>query len=224
MIKPQRKLIGNDRTPLLIVDGIGPPPEDIVALALALAPFPPAGLNYPGRRRMITPADEAAFAYVGALLEQATPYIGGAFDLDGFDLTEASFSLVTTPPSELSPVQRAPHFDSVDPAIFAILHYVTPCAGTAFYRHRSTAIERLSDTKVDEFVALARPAAERAPADYIRATTADYDLVEQVEGVPGRLVAYPGNLLHSGVIPPGMSFSADPRQGRLTANLFIRGH
>src|SRR5206468_5882023 len=103
-------------------------------------------------------------------------------------------------------------------------HYITPCAGTAFYRHRSTAIERLSDKRVDEFVALARTATERAPADYIRATTADYELIVQVEGVPGRLVAYPGNLLHSGIIPPDMSFSADPSEGRLTANLFIRGY
>lgn len=222
-VQPQRKLVGNDRTPLLIVDGIGPPPQDIVALADALAPFPPAGLNYPGLRRMIMPADESAFAYVWALLDQAKPYLGGAFDLDGFDLTEASFSLVTTPPNALTPEQRAPHFDSVDPAIIAILHYITPCAGTAFYRHRPTAIECVSDTVVDEFVALARPAAERAPADYIHATTADYELIEHVDGVPGRLVAYPGNLLHSGIIPPGMSFSADPRKGRLTANLFIQG-
>lgn len=223
MVKPQRKLIGNDRTPLLIVDGIGPPPQDIVALASALVPFAPAGLFYPGLRRMILPGDEPAFAYVCALLEQATPYIGGAFDLDGFDLTEASFSLVTTPAKQLSPVQRAPHFDSVDPAIIAILHYIAPCAGTAFYRHRSTAIERISDTNVDEFVALARPAAELAPADYIRATTADYELIERVKGVSGRLVAYPGNLLHSGIIPPGFAGSSDPASGRLTANLFIRG-
>jgi hypothetical protein len=34
---------------------------------------------------------------------------------------------------------------------------------------------------------------------------------------------YHGSLLHSGVIPEGMNFSPDPRQGRLTANLFIIG-
>jgi hypothetical protein len=31
-------------------------------------------------------------------------------------------------------------------------------------------------------------------------------------------------LLHSGIIPADMSFSTDPREGRLTANLFVRGH
>ena len=40
--------------------------------------------------------------------------------------------------------------------------------------------------------------------------------------MPDRLVIYRGALLHSGIIPNGMKFSADPRQGRLTANLFIR--
>jgi hypothetical protein len=37
------------------------------------------------------------------------------------------------------------------------------------------------------------------------------------------MIIYNGNLLHSGIIPPGMPLSADPRQGRLTANLFIIG-
>jgi hypothetical protein len=45
-----------------------------------------------------------------------------------------------------------------------------------------------------------------------------------VEAVPDRLIIYHGSLLHSGIIPPGMKLSADPREGRLTANLFVRGH
>jgi hypothetical protein len=38
------------------------------------------------------------------------------------------------------------------------------------------------------------------------------------------LIIYQGSLLHSGIIPPGMPFSSDPEVGRLTANLFVRGH
>jgi hypothetical protein len=45
-----------------------------------------------------------------------------------------------------------------------------------------------------------------------------------VEGIVDRIVIYQGSLLHSGIIPPGMNFSADPREGRLTANIFVRGH
>jgi hypothetical protein len=37
------------------------------------------------------------------------------------------------------------------------------------------------------------------------------------------MLIYQGSLLHSGVIPPDMPLSADPREGRLTANIFVRG-
>jgi hypothetical protein len=33
---------------------------------------------------------------------------------------------------------------------------------------------------------------------------------------------YQGGLLHSGIIPAGMSFGGDPRTGRLTANFFVK--
>jgi hypothetical protein len=35
---------------------------------------------------------------------------------------------------------------------------------------------------------------------------------------------YQGSLLHSGIIPENMVLNSDPRQGRLTANIFVRGH
>ena len=50
-----------------------------------------------------------------------------------------------------------------------------------------------------------------------------FEQIAHVEAVPDRLIIYHGSLLHSGVIPEGMKFSPDPRQGRLTANFFIIG-
>ncbi|WP_260600382.1 DUF6445 family protein [Sphingomonas endolithica] len=44
-----------------------------------------------------------------------------------------------------------------------------------------------------------------------------------VAGIPDRLVIYRGALLHSGIIPPDMPFSANPHAARLTANIFIAG-
>ena len=63
-------------------------------------------------------------------------------DVEGFDWIEGSFSMVTAPPASLSPAQRAPHFDAVDPGYLAVLHYLsdTSGSGTAFYRQRSTGI------------------------------------------------------------------------------------
>jgi hypothetical protein len=136
--------------------------------------------------------------------------------------------MVTTPPSDLSPPQRAPHFDSPDPKYYALLHYlrVPPGSGTAFYRQRSTGIERVTEANIATFVTTAeREAALLAPdSGYISGSDEFFEQIAAVEAVPDRMLIYQGSLLHSGIIPPAMSFTADPRDGRLTANLFVRGH
>ena len=50
-----------------------------------------------------------------------------------------------------------------------------------------------------------------------------FEQIGMVEAVPDRMLIYHGSLLHSGVIPPGMPLTEDPREGRLTANLFLYG-
>ncbi|MFA5964450.1 MAG: DUF6445 family protein [Sphingomonas sp.] len=217
---PRLNRFGEAKVPVVQVDAVGPPVGGIVALARALAPFPEAVNNYPGLRRVLNESDRAAFAYVVALLEEASSYIAGAFDLDAFDLVEASFSLVTTPPDRLAAVQRAPHFDDVDPDLYAVLHYVAPCAGTAFFRHRASGTEVVTATSVDAYVAAAR----RTPVaqGYIGLDDPAFACIGHVEGLAGRLVAYPARALHSGVIPAGFAGNADPAAGRLTTNLFIR--
>lgn len=210
----------------MVIDGFSGRLPSIVDLAAAMAPFPRiAGNHYPGVRRLILERDEAAFAYVTETLRSAAPFIGGAFDMTAFDLLEASFSMVTVPPAALSHAQRAPHFDSVDPDHIAVLHYLsdTPGTGTAFYRQRATGIELVDAANVAAFVATARHAATARPAAYIGATDAHYEQIAVVEGVADRLVIYRGSLLHSGIIPAGMSMNDDPRAGRLTANLFVTG-
>ena len=58
-------------------------------------------------------------------------------------------------------------------------------------------------------------------AGYIQASTDHYELIEEIEYQQNRLIVYPGNLLHSGLIQAGRDVSWDPSVGRLTANLFI---
>lgn len=217
--------VGARRSPVVVVDDFTGDLGAVVEMAAALAPFAPLpASHYPGVRRLIEPADTAAHAYAVAVLETAAPFIAGAFDIERFDWLEASFSMVTTPPAALGPVQRAPHFDSVDPRHLAVLHYLsdTPGTGTAFFRQRATGIEAVDAGNRDRFVAAARAAP--AGGGYIRGSDAAYEQVGAVEARPDRLVIYQGCLLHSGIIPPGMPLSADPRVGRLTANLFVQGH
>ncbi|WP_343520331.1 DUF6445 family protein [Sphingomonas sp.] len=219
---PELHRFGQSRQPVVTVDGITGDVASIVATAARLAPFPPSQTYYPGLRRIFTRADADANAYAHGLLEAAAPFIAGAFDIDSFDLIEASFSIVTAPPEALGPPQRVPHFDSTDPGYVALLHYLTdlPGTGTAFYRQRATGIEVLDETNRDTFITAAK--AESVELDgYINASNAHFEQIGRIEARPDRLVIYRGALLHSGIIPHGMKLSADPRQGRLTANLFI---
>lgn len=227
-MKPELRRFGNSDSAVVVVDEFSGDPERIARIAQALAPFPPVRDEYyPGVRRTIRDEDKLAWSYVRRACEDAGPFIGGAFGVDGFDLLRGSFSMVTLRPDQLSRSQRAPHFDSTDPKYYALLHYlrVPEGSGTAFYRHRATGIERVTDANVDRFVSAARADAARLPAEsgYIQGSDAYFEQVGAVEAVPDRLIIYQGSLLHSGIIPDGMSFSADPRAGRLTANIFVRG-
>lgn len=221
-MKPDLRRVGEARSPVVVIDDFSGAVDEVVGLAAAMAPFPSSGgTYYPGLRQPIT-AGHAAYGYVERLLEAAGPFIGGGFDVDTFELLEASFSMVTTPPGALDPAQRAPHFDSTDPDYLAVLHYLSDTPGTAFFRQRATGIELVDDRNVDRFVATAR----RVNGDlsgYTAGPNQHYDQIGQIEGLRDRLAIYRGSMLHSGLIPPDMAFSADPRLGRLTANIFIKG-
>lgn len=228
-MKPELRRFGISQSPVVIIDDFSGDCEAVARLADALAPFPSVATGYyPGVRRMISRADFEADAYVERTCREAAQFIAGAFDAQGFDLVEASFSIVSAQPSELQPAQRAPHFDSTDQKYYALLHFlrVPEGTGTAFYRQRLTGIERVTDENVDIFVAAARGAESRLPKDagYIVHSNETYEQIGAIEAVPDRLLIYQGSLLHSGIIPNGMTLSDDPREGRLTANLFVRGH
>jgi hypothetical protein len=227
-VKPELRRVGDSESAVVVIDEFSGEPERIASIAEALAPYPPHTSYYPGVRRVITRADKAADAYVEQTCERAAQFIAGAFDIDGFELLEASFSMVARRPEDLSPPQRAPHFDTTDQNHFALLHYlrVPADSGTAFYRQRSTGIERVTEANVDRFVRTAKADAVRLPPDsgYIQGSNDFYEQIGAVEAVADRMIIYQGSLLHSGIIPPGMSFSSDPREGRLTANIFVRGN
>ena len=227
-MKPELRHVGTSGTPVVVIDNFSGELERILEIAAALAPYPSHPNYYPGVRRIITRADDAADKYVEETCQRAAQFIAGAFDIERFDLLEASFSIVATAPNMLAPPQRAPHFDTVDEKHLALLHYlrVPASSGTAFYRQRSTGIERVTDSNVDEFVRNAKSAAVKlsAGAGYIQGSDDYFEQIAAVEAIADRLIIYPGSLLHSGIIPPDMALSADPRKGRLTANLFVQGH
>ncbi|WP_066812531.1 DUF6445 family protein [Sphingomonas asaccharolytica] len=221
-MKPELRHVGEAQSPVVVIDDFTGAVDEVVDLAAAMAPFPTSGgTYYPGLRCPITVGD-AAYGYVERLLEAAGPFIGGGFDVDTFDLLEASFSMVTAAPGTLDPAQRAPHFDSTDPDYFAVLHYLSDTPGTAFFRQRATGIELVDERNVHRFVATARRVNDDL-SGYTFGSNQHYEQIGRIEGVRDRLAIYRGSMLHSGIIPPDMAFSADPRLGRLTANIFIKG-
>lgn len=228
-MKPELRHVGTSSSPVVVIDEFSGDVERIAQLADELAPFPrETDSYYPGVRGMIDEGQPEAFAFIQQTCSDAAQFIAGAFDVDGFELLRASFSMVTMRPSELRARQRVPHFDSTDQKYLALLHYlrVPPDSGTAFYRQRSTGIERVTEENVDTFVRTAQRdiAALSADSGYIQGSDQHFEQIGAVEAVPDRLIIYQGSLLHSGIIPRNMNFSADPREGRLTANLFVRAH
>jgi hypothetical protein len=227
-LRPELRRFGDEETPVVVIDEFSGELGEILDIADALAPYPELkGNYYPGVRRIFGASDEAANAYADRLCEEAAQFIAGAFDIERFTLLEASFSIVTRRPSQLSPPQRAPHFDSPDPKYLALLHYlsVPRGSGTAFYRQRSTGIERVTEANIARFVTTAEREAALLPRDsgYINGSDRFFEQIGAVEALPDRLLIYQGGLLHSGIIPADMPFSSDPRAGRLTANIFVQG-
>jgi hypothetical protein len=227
-VKPEVRRFGNTQTPVVVIDDFSGSLERILEIAEALAPYPRHTNYYPGLRRIFTAADTAANAYVEETCEHVAPFIADAFDIHAFDLVEASFSMVTLKPSELTAPQRAPHFDTTDQRDLALLHYLRapPNTGTAFYRQRATGIERVTEYNVSVVVPVAEVQNAQLPADsgYFHGSDEFFEQIGAVEAVPDRMIIFQGSLFHSGMIPPDMPLTGDPRQGRLTANIFVRGH
>lgn len=224
-MKAELSQVGAAPTPVVVVDDFTGKVDQVVALASALAPFPAvSGSLYPGLRRVITAQDREADALAADCMRAAAPFIAGAFDVGEFDLREVSFSMVTTPPAGLVPQQRAPHFDSIDPddiALMLYLHVPWP-TGTAFYRHRLTRIERVDGRNLGLLPRSGPAETSGVPEGYISGSDNHYEQIGAIEAVADRLIIYPGCLLHSGIIPPGVPLESDPRLGRLTMNFFVR--
>lgn len=211
-----------DDARLLLIDDLLAEPEALRDWAVREGRFTTEmGGLYPGIRAPV-PTD-----YALRVIALVDPLLRDAFGLKGVVRARADFnlSLVTAPPSGLHPFQCIPHIDSSAPLSFAMLHYLCEGAhgGTGFFRQRATGIARVTPDRESEW-SEARDqalAARRDPPAYIGAQDPDYALIGSAEARWNRLLVYPGNLLHSGLIPEGAALSPDPATGRLTANIFL---
>ena len=212
--------IGAERQPLLLIDDMLADPEDILrcADAATFAPaFNPAG-GYPGLRAAVPRG------YTDAVVQALTGPIRETFGLGPVrvDKADCAFSIVTLPPDQLVPAQRAPHVDSTDGYQFAILHYLCEpdFGGTAFYRHRATGFETITSERKDAYLAVRGE--EGWSAGYVEDGEPWFERTAEVDAAFNRVIVYRSNVLHSGRILTPHRLSADPRRGRLTANIFVK--
>ncbi|MFY7863741.1 DUF6445 family protein [Roseateles sp.] len=178
--------------------------------------------GYPGIRST-APAE-----YSNALVELLDPLIKANFDVpDSFELRKSAceFSLTTVPPGGLGLMQRTPHFDSSSPHHMAVLLYLCgqEHGGTGFYRHVSTGIQRITPENYQHYsdVYCEELELEEPSPRYFDRSDQRFTFLGMMPARFNRLVVYPGSLLHSACINPGIGICDDPRKGRLTVNTFF---
>lgn len=218
IVEPQLLYAGHEKVPVLIIDNYVDGLDAIVSRARALAPYPQAKGPYPGERRYITQSDSLLANYVGRMLNTLAPIISDAFKADILGTNSASLSRVTTRPEDLTKYQSHPHFDGTSGKMLAILHYLTPTLGTALYRHRATGLERITEDKLDGYLAATRHL--EASGTYVCGSNDEYEMTAAIDGLRGRIAVYPSNALHSGMITPD-HFTDAGCQERLTTNIFL---
>jgi hypothetical protein len=218
------RIVGVEQTPVLVIDQPLVSAEDLLADAVGDA-------NFLADRRFAYPGIHAELpdSYVDTLLPDLRERLRAVYEIPSHlepCVVRRLYSLITTPPEDLAPLQRVPHFDALNTYYFATVHYLAdgPYSGTGIFRHRPTGFERISESRYPDFVQAAEAHMKThglPDAKYIDSTTEHFELIEAIEYKPNRLIVYPGNLLHSGLIQPENDVSWDPSAGRLTANLFI---
>jgi hypothetical protein len=216
------RAMGREGEPLVIIDGFSGTPDALLQAAYA-AQYQNAGASYPGIRSW---ADPSYLDRRRGLMMQVMQQVFGFSK--GVRLDASTFSLVTTGESELSPLQRIPHYDHSGGEVIAVMHYLLgpESGGTAFYRHRRSGFETVTPAREAAYnAALAQDEREYGmpPAKFCYGDTNWFEMIDEVEALPDRLVLYRGRQLHSGVIPDPAVLSTDPRKGRLTINMFLIG-
>ena len=219
----QCQRIGLEQTALLVLDNFHPEPQLLKQQALLCRFAADASNFYPGVRA-VTPVE-----YQQHLLS-LLPVLRSSYapDASHLQLLLSAFALACTPATQLKPIQMLPHFDAVSNLQLAMVHYLCdePFGGTAFYRHQTTQFERITTERLPVYGQQLKQQAMAARLhEKPQYMAGDSVLFQQIAYVPAkfnRLVIYPGNLLHSGVMNGSVVHTADPNSGRLTVSSFLQ--
>jgi hypothetical protein len=198
---------GQEQRPLLVLDSFWSDPELLREDAAALR-LTPIGPHYPGVRAPVPPR------LAEAMRVKVAPLLAAHFGLERAPaVSEAYYSLVTTPPDALAPIQRLPQF----------LGHAAQ-GGTAFYRQRATGYESVDAERLERYSTELETGVGKHGLPAPSYIAGDTPLFEQIAAQPGafnRALVYAGNTLHCAWLPPEVPLTPDPLVGRLTLNLFL---
>ena len=225
-VRPIVRNIGKENTPIIIIDDFAVSIADIKDYACQTDNFEAVSKRdsyYPGVRLKLPKQYVVdVISPINRLIQQ-TYHVPSHLNIAP---TNFVYSLVSTPASQLSTLQRIPHFDTSHPYYFAVLHYLADGehGNTAFFRHKPTQFERISEERKTRYFESAQQFFNengKPSAQYCTSSTDHFEIYDQIEYRPNRLAIYPGNLLHSILINEQTDICANPKQGRLTANIFV---
>lgn len=221
-MSPTVKVIakGREQQPVVVVDDFFPRPEVLLEDA-ATRDYTQIGPFYPGIRSNVPDW------YPQFVLESLKKVLSQVFGYAESPVCEEGmYSLVTTKPSDLMPVQLFPHYDGVEPDKLAVLHYLCgpEMGGTSFYRHRTTGFETVDAGRFETFRdTLENEISESGVPEprYIDDSTDLFEKIWSCEAKFNRLVIYRGINLHSASVSNDVELPADTNRGRLTVNTFL---
>lgn len=221
----QRVTVPGERPCVLLDDALEGAAELVDLACRHREAFAPSGANrFPGPE---LPLPQAA---TRALVEHLWPLFVEHFGARTLVDAHARLSIATLRPHELAPIQRLCHRDrlaqSPGEAVLAGVLYLfrdERLGGTSFFEPCQDAaatealMQRLamaSDTEADALLGPAR--------GYLTQSNPWFRLARTVPPRWNRFVFYDGCVFHGSHIDRPELLSADPRQGRLTLNLFLR--
>ena len=211
--------IGNEREPVVIMDGFTEGNVDKLIDHAMRQTFARTSPYFPGPRAKgpmeVLRHRMGDIAYAGR----------NVFGVESVDILAHEYSLVTSRPEELQPLQRLPHFDGLAHQL-ALLLYLRPAGqgGTAFFRQRATGFETVTESRMESYEAELQRALDThgLPTGYTVGSSDIFEEILRVDAVPDRAVLYRGHTLHSGVISDPSRITADPMEARLTLNTFFK--
>ena len=215
--------IGNEKTKIIIIDGFSSKPNDLIDYVITKGKLTCTKEKYNFYPGVTCPAENNYTKVTYAILK---PIIKQIYRLPvAYPASiESTYGMVTFDPSELNQDQKIPHYDSTSTGQLAVLHYLceAPFEGTAFYRHKKTGYETITNDRKNHYWSFAKQKLENNsyPDQYANNGNDDYDKFEYIDVKFNRLIIYPSKLLHSSMINPE-HLSSNPLKGRLTLRTFI---